>query len=325
MSAYPKTPDKAVFTIATGKKVYLEMACALVRSFRIWNDINDIPFFLATDTCKNQLPEDLKDIPVITLVQGQFGQGFAPKLNLDKIAPAFHSLFIDADSLCVGSIEKAFDVFKNHSVSVIGKKITSGNWSCNVKEICRKYKIKSLIRFNGGVYYLEKNSKAYAIYETARKLEPEYDKIGFERLRNCPNDELLMSLAMSLHNQKPVSEKNGIMNSILAGAAGININVQKGYAFLKNDYKNPWYKQDIYTPKIVHFCGIDTNSTQYAREILKLKLMYERNFPEVLANACISLLLTLPSKIKNKLKDILRPAYHNLFGKRAIKSNRHFE
>src|SRR6266851_6927323 len=90
----------AVFTIATGKPVYLEMAVALARSFRRWHRGDDIRFFLATDKDRSQLPPDLADLDLIPLKPGQYGAGFTAKLYLDHIAPAERSLFIDADCLC---------------------------------------------------------------------------------------------------------------------------------------------------------------------------------------------------------------------------------
>src|ERR1051325_8359999 len=94
--------ERAVFTFATGKPVYLEMACALARSFQLWNRGGDIPFFLATDAPSESIPGDLQDLPIIPLRPEQYGIGFSPKLHLDKLAPLDRSLFVDADCLCVG-------------------------------------------------------------------------------------------------------------------------------------------------------------------------------------------------------------------------------
>src|ERR1700732_3682526 len=116
----------AVFTVAVGKRLYLRMACALARSFRLWNCDNGIEFVLATDANRASLPAEWSDLKVIPLSPGQYGQGFSPKIHLDKIAPADRSLFVDADCLCVGSLEQAFAEFQGHSVSVIGREIRNG-------------------------------------------------------------------------------------------------------------------------------------------------------------------------------------------------------
>ena len=144
--------QNAVFTIAVGKPLYLRMACALARSFRLWHRDSDIGFFLATDADRASLPADLSDINIIPLRPGQYGRGFSPKIHLDKIAPADQSLFVDADCLCVGSLAEAFAAFRGHSVSVIGREISNGEWDGDVAAICRQFKIPALVRFNGGVW-----------------------------------------------------------------------------------------------------------------------------------------------------------------------------
>ena len=81
--------------------------------------------------------------------------------------------------------------------------------------------VSAVPRFNGGVYYLERGETCTQVYDTARALLPLYGEIGFELLRGAPNEELLVSLAMALHGQKPVAEDGTIMNSILAGPGGV--------------------------------------------------------------------------------------------------------
>src|SRR5437879_4382880 len=73
--------EKAVFTIAVGGLVYLRMACALARSYKLWNRDGDVPFYLATDASKSALPRDLQNLDLIPLNPGQYGKGFSPKLH----------------------------------------------------------------------------------------------------------------------------------------------------------------------------------------------------------------------------------------------------
>jgi hypothetical protein len=51
----------------------------------------------------------------------------------------------------VGSLEQAFAGFRGHSVSVIGREISNGEWYGDVATICRKFNITASPRFNGGV------------------------------------------------------------------------------------------------------------------------------------------------------------------------------
>jgi hypothetical protein len=75
--------SRAVFTIATGKPVYLEMAFALARSFRLWHRDSNIRFYLVTDASTANLPADLRDLNIIPIATGQYGSGFRTKLPRD--------------------------------------------------------------------------------------------------------------------------------------------------------------------------------------------------------------------------------------------------
>jgi len=319
--------QKSVFTIAVGKPLYFDMACALARSFLRWHAKSEIRFFLATDRNSDCLPEDLKDIGLISISQEEFGEGFTPKLFLDRIAPTERSLFIDADCLCVGSLDHAFLRFQGHAVSVIGREISDGEWFGDVGAICRKFRIRGIPRFNGGVYYLEKGEECSRVYDTARELLPQYDELGFVRLRNHPNDEVLVSLAMAIHGQRAIPECGDIMNSLLAGVGGITVDVLKGSALLRNPKNHPnhnaWYEREEHRPRIVHFLGTPVNSFPYNREIERLELVYDRGWPTWLAKSVTSLQFSLPYYLINRTKTLLRPMYHALFGPRAIRHNTH--
>lgn len=315
----------AVFTIAVGKPVYLEMACALARSFRLWHRNCDIGFFLATDAVASALPNDLRDLPLIPLTPGQYGRGFTPKLYLDKMAPADHSLFIDADCLCVGSLQPAFDAFAGRSVSVIGREISDGDWFGDVASICRRFGVSAMPRFNGGAYYLERGETSTLVYETARSLLPRYDEIGFTLLRQAPNDEVLVSLAMALHGQRPIPEQGNLMNSLFAGPCGIELDVFKGIALLKN-YKgdprrNPWYEQEEHRPLVVHFLGGDIVEYPYGQEVRRLDLVFGRGWPAWLATLCVKATFSWPWLVRDRLKSLLRPLFHRFFGPRRVKAS----
>ena len=319
---------QAVFTIAVGKPIYLEMACALARSFRLWHRDSEIQFFLATDAKCETLPKDLRGVNIIAVQPGQYGRGFSSKLHLDKIAPANQSLFIDADCLCVGPLDNAFTAFAGRPVSVIGRGISGGEWFGDVAAICGKFNLPALPRFNGGVYYLEKGEMCSQVYQTARELEPRYDEIGFQRLRGCPNDEVLVSLALAIHGQKPIPERGDIMNSLLAGPGGLEIDVLKGRARLKNSKHHPrhnsWYEMEEMHPKLVHFLGGDITEYPYHQEALRLEFVCGRGWPPWFATIAAKLLFSWPWQVRRTLKDTFRPLYHATFGPRQVKSSRSF-
>jgi hypothetical protein len=317
-----RKPGRCAFTIAMGRPIYFEMAAALVRSFRLWHGRSDIGFVLVTDRDGSFLPADLADLSLIQVAPGSYGQGFTPKLHLDRFAPTDHSMFIDADCLCVGPLDAAFDKFEHHAVSVVGRNISAGEWFGDVAAVCRQFQIAAMPRFNGGVYYLEPGHRCSQVYETARSLLPRYDEIGFRRLRGHPNDEVLISLGMALTGESPIEEHGDVMNSLLAAPGGLEIDVFKGEAVLYNPLGHPgyneWYGMEELRPKLVHFLGSDSNTYPYRQEIIRLRLVFERALPPWLATLWSKLTFSWPWLAKDKLKHLLRPLYHVMFKPRRV-------
>ncbi|MUG94043.1 hypothetical protein F7734_17260 [Scytonema sp. UIC 10036] len=314
--------SKAVLTIATGKLIYIQMAVNLARSFKWWHKNSSIKFVLATDQ-KHLLPEDLLDIEIIELQPGEYGYGFSPKLYLDKLAPAKHTLFIDADCLCVNSLDSVFERFAGHAVSVVGGTISQGEWFGDVARVCQRFKVAVLPKFNGGVYYLEKGELSDRVYSTARELEPQYDEIGLVRLRNRPNDELLMAIAMALHNQTPIPDDGSIMSDPQACPGALFIDVLRGKSRLLNPpaphpKHQAWYPFTEVNPVIVHFLGDYTTKYPYKREEFKLLLAGSEGWPIRAADLWATVFRTIPLLSIQILKNTLRPAYRKLFGTRRI-------
>src|SRR5882757_7641755 len=88
--------NRAVFTLAVGKRSYFAMAMNLARSFERWNGSNDLRFFIVTDL-ELPIPKDLKRSALIKMESRRLPRGFSAKLLLDQLQPAKKSLFLDAD------------------------------------------------------------------------------------------------------------------------------------------------------------------------------------------------------------------------------------
>jgi len=316
--------ERSVLTLAIGDSLYLQLAVNLARSFAYWHEGSGLRFALATDR-PEQIPNDLIDLQIIELEPGKFGEGFSPKLYLNEFAPARQTLFVDADCLCAGPLDKAFERFSGRSVSVIGRPISEGEWFGNVAEICGQFDIPSMPKFNGGVYYLEPGGECDAVYDTAQSLKSKYDEIGFERLRTHPNDEVLVSLAMALHDQTPVPEDGTIMNSTLACPGGMEIDVLRGTSRLYNPKDHPehndWYPLEEMNPALVHFLGHQTAQHPYRREAIRLKKVIRDGWPMWAADTWAALRFSMPWLAKKRTKDLLRPVYRALFGTRPIQKS----
>jgi len=316
--------NKFVLTIGTGKKLYVALAANLARSFLYWNKGSDIVFQLVTDQ-PELVPADVYNkIQVTAIKPGEFGLGFSPKLHLDKLVSEGQTLFIDSDCLVYGDLKPVFEKFKGHDVAVVGNYIATGDWFGNVGAVCEKFSISHLPKFNGGIYYLEKGDKASKVYQMARQLEPQYDDIGFIRLRGRPNDELLMSLAMELNQQKPVADDGSILAEFVNFSA-IKSDLLKGIAELYNDPNDPGYQKnwhlDMARPVVVHFLGHHNQVMPYVKEMKQLKYLFANGWTEKMARLATFLRVTVPAVTFLYLKNIFRPVYHLIFGVRAIRKS----
>lgn len=311
-----------VLTIATGKKLYVDMAVNLARSFRLWNPGSAINFHLATDQ-PQLLADDVKTyVKTILVKPGELGEGFSPKLHLDKLAPPGQTLFIDSDCLIYGNIESVFKKFEGHAVSVVGGYISSGEWFGNMEAICKKFNIKQLPKFNGGIYYLENGDKAAEVYQLARQLETQYDEIGFVRLRNRPNDEVIIALAMALNNENPIADDGTIMSDPLSCPGEFSIDIIKGKTSLYNPPKpsplhQDWYPFERAHPLIIHFLGHHSLSYQYKKDAYRLQANKAGTIHKIVA----FFYFELPMRAKEILKSLFRPVYKLIFGTRAIKQS----
>ncbi len=317
------TNTRAVLTIATGKPVYIQLAVNLAYSFFWWHPDSDIEFQLVTDQPDN-IPADLKDkIHIITIKPGEYGSSFSSKLYLDKLSISDKTLFIDSDCLIFENLKSVFEQFNGHAVSVVGGYIDKGEWFGDISEICRDFNVPHLPKFNGGIYYIENGDTANRVYQTARELEKKYDKIGFVRLRNSPNDEVLMALAMQLHQQTPITDDGTIMSDPQACQGGYHIDAINGKRRLVNPpaphkLHQEWYPFQKVSPLVVHFLGSYTHDYPYRREAYKLKKACTNSFKTQTVLAAF-LMIELPLRLKIFAKNVLRPVYHKIFGTRKVK------
>ena len=316
-------PPRAVLTLALGKPLYLDMAFNLARSFFWWHRSGEIQFYLATDS-DNPLPRDLPKLRPIRLQPGQYGEGFSPKLFLDAIAPADHTLFVDADCLCVGNLDTVFERFKGRAVGVVGGSISQGDWFGDVASLCRRLGVKALPKFNGGIYYVERGDVATRVYTQARALEKEYDALGLLRLRGRPNDELLMAAAMATHGLDAVPDDGSILADPFACPGPLSLDVINGGAHLNNPpaphpLHREWCLLNEVSPLIVHFLGDAHKTYTYRREVIRLRFAFRHPVLRAAANVYAALAVQFPGWFWSELKPRLRPVYRAIFGSRTIR------
>ena len=315
--------SKSVLTIATGKPLYLDMAVALARSFKLWNEGNGIGFAIVTDLV-HLIPPDLADVEIIEIKPGEYGVGFSTKLHIDHFATANATLFVDADCLVYGDLSPVFRAFAGHGVSAVGRDASDGEWFGDIAARCAAFGIEAIPKFVGAVYYMERGPVSSAVFQKAREIEPQYDEVGLVRLRGRPNEEPLVSLAMALHDQHPVSDDGTIKADAMHYPDGIDVNVFRGRATFYNRSGLRMTTSAglaVARPVIAHFNDAFAEALPYVREARRLDLRIGRGWSGPLADAYVAATTTAPRTGVRVAKQTLRPLYRRAFGTRKVKTN----
>jgi hypothetical protein len=270
------TAMPSVFTVAKGKKKYFEMAFALARSFVLYNDVNKISFYIFSDRAV-KIPSDVRFVKIRPLPEYALGTGLDFKLYFDQFAPGDKSLFIDADCMIFRDLSPLFDELSDLPISVIGFEATSGEWcGAHVEDVCRKLNLASIPRFNGGFYFICRGQICSAIYEKARSLKADYDRLGFARLGSGLNEEPLMSLAMAAFDIRPFPDDGGILSDLSCDTSQSRIDILKGATLRNRGSADPgrkhWMPFESWNPAVIHYGSNGHNSFFYLRENIKMKM-----------------------------------------------------
>lgn len=324
MPTAPAPRSRAVLTIATGRRAYIDMAINLARSFLLWNRDNGIEFYLATDSV-DPMPPDLAAIRVLRHAPGELGVGFSMKLKMDTLARADQTLFIDADCLCMGPLDSVFARFEGRDVSVVGEPVASGEWFGDIERTRTQFGLPEIPKFNGGVYYFERGAGATRVFDQARALEEHYDALGLVRLRGCPNEEMLMSIAMGLHGCAPLPDDGTVHGELFAAPVLHHVDVVRGEAVLSNPppgdpRHREGYPVRVIHPVIVHFLGDFTRKWPYLAQVRTLALI-ARGVPPAMARILVRAGFSWPARGMQWAVDRLRPAYRHIFGVRAVRAS----
>jgi len=313
--------DRAVLTLAMGPAVYWQMAINLARSLRRWHRADEMPMTIATDQTAS-LPRDLIGVDVIRIKAGTLGIGFQTKLHLDQLAPATHTLFIDADCLVYSRLDEAFTRFSGQPVGVLQESIVShGEYFGDVAAYCRRLGVNAVPRFTGGIYYVEP-ATAIPVYTEARNLFAQYDELGFVRLRGLQNEEVLLAGAMARHNLWGMPDDGTIIGDFQRSPGDFSLDLLRGRRRLSNPPNTDprhcsFAPVRSINPMVVHFQAYHTQLPSYRAETAALAWT-TRGIPDALARAIAHACILWPGKGKSRMKALLRPVFRRLFGLRAV-------
>lgn len=296
------------------------MANAFARSFLFHHPSGDIALQIVTDRPELLAPDVSSRATVTAISPGELGEGFAPKLQADRLTQSKRTLCLDADCLVYRHLGGVFDAFRGSPVGLIGPMTNEGDLGGPIAPRCERFGVRAVPRHIGSVSYFEAGEDAAAIFDRARGfLDLPDEELFIRRHRGHVPDDALMSLAVALHGLESLPEDGTIRAEPNMFATRISVSVLRGRARLENTPDHRDYCADcphhVSEPAIVHFKNVFSRRPEYRAEMAALSL-HARGFPPPVAAAIAAGAIRLPLQARDGLKNALRPAYRALFGVR---------
>jgi len=261
------TYERGILTIAFGQPFYAELAKSLARSIDRFSP--GIPKAVVTDNPESDLRQYYDHL---IHVNPERGRDVKQKFFIDVYTPFRKTLFIDSDCLVFGSLEFAFNEFAGGK-SIIPDRTFEISFGfphgTDFPKLSAKTGFRSIPGFNGGVYYVEKNTVSAEIFRRARLIVEDFPSYGLREFRaggGCPNDELVFGLALAERNSPTVKLSRMLMEAPFGLEGKLHLDVIDGEV----DFVR--YGERV-SPVIVHFCGAFRDLGVYERERRKLAIL----------------------------------------------------
>ena len=188
-------------TIATGKEQYYRIAKNLLDSYRLC--AGDYPFAIICDR-ENQYTAAFDKVVLLK----DPANSYMDKLRIYDCLPYDETIFIDADCLVYGDIDRWWGIFEQaDDCSVFGcafEDLTTDRGWFRVDGMGKyREKIHFVPSFSGGVYFLRKTGKCKEVFEIAKDAAAHYHDYPFAIFKD-PADEPVIALGMAVTDCRPV-------------------------------------------------------------------------------------------------------------------------
>ena len=260
-------PSKGFITVATGKEEYYQLAENLLRSYHLFCK-NPLPFAVLADQ-ENVHTDKFDD--VILFPDGA-SNSYLDKLSLGEFLPYDINLFIDADCLAYGDLNRLFDYFESaDDFSCFGRVLPLDDKTGwfeyeNLGEFQKK--VSYVVGLHGGIYYMRKGETSRRIFDDAKAFVPDYPKFKFKGRFNTPGDEPLVALSMAVNGCRPVPFVNEAICCYWEYLEHMKIDLSEGLA--KVDSESP------YNALLVHWGTRYTRQLEYQKQVEILDIL-EKN------------------------------------------------
>ena len=250
--------NRGFVTIATGKDHYYRIARNLLYSYKL--HAGAYPFAIICDR-ENEYTAEFDKIVLLK----NPNKSYLDKLSLFDCLPFDETIFIDADCLVYGNIDRWWEQFESgDDFSVFGyayQDLTVKNgWF--LTEGMKEYreKIHFVPSFSGGIYFLRNTNTCRQVFEIAKDAAKHYHEYPFAIFKN-PADEPVIALGMAVMNCHPVDCKD--------------VGLYTYKRFMHADISIPkaeWVRKGAWCPIImVHWGNPGTMKALYLSEAAKVR------------------------------------------------------
>ena len=257
---------KGFITVATGKEEYYQLAENLLRSYHLFCK-SPLPFAVLADQ-ENVHTDKFDD--VILFPDGA-SNSYLDKLSLGEYLPYDINLFIDADCLAYGDLNRLFDYFESaDDFSCFGRVLPLDDKTGwfeyeNLGEFQKK--VSYVVGLHGGIYYMRKGETSRRIFDDAKAFVPDYPKFKFKGRFNTPGDEPLVALSMAVNGCRPIPFVNEAICCYWEHLEHMKIDLSEGLA--KVESERP------YNTLLVHWGTRYTRQPEYQKQVEILDILEE--------------------------------------------------
>lgn len=205
--------DSGILYIAHGKKRYLIEAIASAASVKRYSP--NVNIALATDLA---LPSRYTHLfRYVRKYDFTDKKGVISKCWLDRMSPYRDvTLFLDTDTIAFGPIDSFLDSPPN-GFSAFGKMaISADHWFRTRVHQHALLGKNQLALFCGGAYKFDRSPQSAAVFEKARQILAQYDRLGLLGIapNNQPNEEPVFSVALHSLNIPVTNEETGPVRTV---------------------------------------------------------------------------------------------------------------
>lgn len=223
---------RGFITIATGKEQYFELALNLLHSYRHFS-AEPLPFAIIADR-ENEYTAEFDDVRIFENPTCSY----LDKLEMFNYLPYDINIFVDADCLAYGDMNRLFQLFEDaDDFSCFGRALPvydKTGWFEYEDLGELQSKVDYVVGLHGGIYYMRKTDITRNVFEISKELAKDYSKYNFKGKFSTPGDEPLIALSMAINKCRPIQRDKTALVCFWEYKNGIKMNARTGKAYVKS-------------------------------------------------------------------------------------------